>query len=74
MATRRRPNLRTMAALRYEVRALDEARRLGRLEGSGDWTLARCCQHLGRRVEFSLDGFPFRYPLRRRLVGRLVRL
>ena len=68
------PNLRMMSDLRNEVRALDEARRQGRLEKSGDWTLDQCCQHLGRWVEFSIDGFPFKYPWRYRLVGRLVRL
>lgn len=68
------PNLRMVSDLRNEVRALDEARRLGRLEKSGNWTLDQCCQHLGRWIEFSIDGFPFQYPLRYRLFGRLVRL
>jgi Protein of unknown function (DUF1569)/Domain of unknown function (DUF4265) len=68
------PNLCMMSDLRNEVRALDEARHQGRLEKSGNWTLDECCQHLGRWIEFSIDGFPFKYPWRYRLFGRLVRL
>jgi hypothetical protein len=31
-------------------------------------------QHLGRFIEFSFDGFPFRYPWRLRWAARLLRL
>jgi Protein of unknown function (DUF1569) len=59
---------------RREIVRLDDARNEGTLNRSGNWSLDQCCQHLGRWVEFSIDGFPFKYPWRFRLMGRLVRL
>lgn len=60
--------------VRNAVRRLDEARIQGRLQKSGSWTLDQSCQHLGRWIEFSFDGFPFKYPWPYRLLGRIVRL
>jgi hypothetical protein len=71
---RRLLTLASMSELRAEIERLDVARREGRLEPTGSWSLDQCCQHLGRWIEFSIDGFPFRYPWRYRLLGRLVRL
>jgi hypothetical protein len=71
---RRTLTLGSMGELRQEIERLEDARRRGSLEQSGNWSLDQCCQHLGRWIEFSLDGFPFQYPLRYRVLGRLVRM
>jgi hypothetical protein len=65
---------RVMSDLRNAVNRLDAARQQGQLAKSGNWSLDQCCQHLGKWIEFSFDGFPFRYPFRYRFFGRLVRL
>lgn len=59
---------------RSEIARLDDARTKGTLHRAGNWSLDQCSQHLGRWIEFSIDGFPFKYPLRFRLMGRLMRL
>jgi hypothetical protein len=66
--------LGSMAEFRQEIEGLEIARQRGNLKRSGNWSLDQCCQHLGRWIEFSFDGFPFQYPLRYRLLGRLLRL
>jgi uncharacterized damage-inducible protein DinB len=71
---RRSLALRSISDLRHEIERLDEARRQGCLEAGGNWSLDQCCQHLGRWIEFSFDGFPFQYPWPYRLIGRIVRL
>ena len=71
---RRRRALPTLRDLRAEVEALDAARREGNLDRAGAWSLDQCCQHLGRWIEFSFDGFPFQYPWPYRLIGRAIRL
>lgn len=63
-----------MIDFRNAMQRLDSARQAGGLESLGAWSLDRCCQHLGRWIEFSIDGFPFRYPFRYRLLGRLARV
>ena len=57
-----------------EVERLVTTRQQASLEQGGNWSLDQCCQHLGRWIEFSFDGFPFKYAWRYRLLGRLVRL
>jgi hypothetical protein len=71
---RRSLTLGSFADVRQEIDSLDSARQQGSLERGGKWSLDQCCQHLGRWIEFSFDGFPFKYPWRYRLLGRLVRL
>ena len=71
---RRALTLRSFPEYRHEVECLNTARQKGRLERSGNWSLDQCCQHLGRWIEFSIEGFPFKYPWRFRLAGRLVRI
>jgi hypothetical protein len=71
---RRVVTLPVVADFRHEIQALDAARSERRLRRSGNWSLDQCCQHLGRWIEFSIDGFPFKYPWHYRLVARLVRL
>jgi hypothetical protein len=71
---RRKLTLGLLSEYRQEVEGLSAARNQGVWEKTGNWSLDQCCQHLGRWIEFSIDGFPFRYPLRYRILGRLVRL
>jgi Protein of unknown function (DUF1569) len=71
---RRSLALESLDDLRLEIVRLDDARNEGNLNRAGNWSMDQCCQHLGRWVEFSIDGFPFKYPWRFRLMGRLVRL
>jgi hypothetical protein len=66
--------LGSVGELRQEVERLNLARKQGSLERAGVWSLDQCCQHLGRWIEFSIDGFPFRFPWHFRALGRLVRL
>jgi hypothetical protein len=66
--------LDSLAALRDEVLRLQQANRAGRLAAVGNWSLDQCCQHLGRWIEFSIDGFTFQYPWRYRLAGRILRV
>ncbi len=71
---RRKLSLGSLEELRAEVERLANVERNGRLNSVGHWTLGQCCQHLGRVIAFSLDGFPFQYPWHLRLAARLVRL
>ena len=48
--------------LRAEVERLAMAARSGRVRSSGNWSVAQMFQHVGRLIEFSFDGCPFRYP------------
>jgi hypothetical protein len=66
--------LDSFAAFRAEIDRLREVQQQGRLSQVGNWSLDQCCQHLGRWIQFSIDGFPFQYPLRFRALGRLLRL
>jgi hypothetical protein len=71
---RRSLHLSSFDDFRQEVMRLKYAQKQGNLYRAGRWSLDQCCQHLGRWVEFSIDGFPFKYPWHLRLMGRLVRL
>jgi hypothetical protein len=71
---RRLLTLGTLAEYGHEIQRLEGARTRGRLERAGNWSLDQCCQHLGRWIEFSIDGFPFKYSWHYRLLGRLIRL
>src|SRR5215475_2871324 len=65
------PSLNTLREEVEHLRAVEEA---GDLQAAGNWSLDQCCQHLGRWVQFSIDGFAFQYPWPYRLLGRLMRL
>jgi hypothetical protein len=71
---RRSLTLGSLAEYCHEIERLNTARKQGNLGHAGKWSLDQCCQHLGRWIDFSIDGFPFRYPWRYRLAGRLIRL
>src|SRR5262245_37216677 len=76
MAHRKRRSLalESLDDFHREIVRLDDAGNEGILHGAGNWSLDQCCQHLGRWIEFSIDGFPLKYPWRFRVMGRLVRL
>jgi hypothetical protein len=71
---RRSLSIGTLDDYRQEIVQLDHARHERDLNRTGNWSLDQCCQHLGRWIKFSIDGFPFKYPWHHRLIGRLVRL
>src|SRR5262245_44670064 len=70
---RRARSCSSFVDLRREIDRLSDADRQGKLKAVGHWSLDQCCQHLGRWIEFSLDGFPFQYPWHYRLVGRMLK-
>jgi hypothetical protein len=72
--SRRAVVIASIGEYRREVERLDEARQHGLLAHTGNWSLDQCCQHLGRWIAFSIDGFPCQYPWHWRLIGRLIRL
>jgi hypothetical protein len=73
--TQRRPlHLETIDELVAEVDRLAAAEAAGTVRRLGNWSPAQAFQHLGRFIEFSFDGFPFRYPWPMRLVCRILRL
>jgi hypothetical protein len=45
-----------------EVDRVLAAHAAGELRTLGNWSAAQILQHIGRLIEFALDGFPFRYP------------
>jgi hypothetical protein len=61
MNRRRDIQLSTIDDLEAEVDRLVEAARAGRVESLGKWSAAQALWHVGRMIEFSFDGFPFRY-------------
>lgn len=71
---RRRIRLENVGQLADEVEQLLESAMANRLESHGNWTLAQTLQYLGKNIEFSFDGFPFRYPWHLRLACRLLSL
>ena len=73
MTSRRILSFTSIDDVLADVSQLAKAESHGRLQACGNWSLAECCQHIGKLVEFSLDGFPFRYPWHLRLVSRFLR-
>jgi hypothetical protein len=74
VAARRQVHLRTVADLAAEVERVAEAAAASRLRTLGSWSAAQILWHLGRLMEFSFDGFPFRYPWPVRWPARLLRV
>src|SRR5262245_65830652 len=60
-ATRHTVRLQTIDDLVAEVGRVTEAASRGRLRPLGNWSPAQVLWHVGRLIEFSFDGFPFRY-------------
>ena len=71
---RRVVRLHTIDDLVAEVNRIVAAAGADRVRSLGNWTPAQALQHLGRMIEFSFDGFPFRYPWRFRCAAALLRL
>src|SRR5437588_3710761 len=72
---RRRPvRLRTIDDLLAEVDRVTAAAAAGRVRSLGNWSPAQVLWHIGRFVELSLDGFPFRYRRRPEWIVRLFRI
>jgi hypothetical protein len=60
-ATRRTIHLRSLDDLAAEAERIVAAAEAGWARALGKWSPAQILQHVGRLIEFSLDGFPFRY-------------
>ncbi len=72
---RRLLHFTSFAELAEEVDRIVRAQEAGTLRTSGNWSAGQILQHLGKTVQFSLDGFPFRAPLPVRLIfGSLKRV
>ncbi|HEY8503594.1 MAG TPA: DUF1569 domain-containing protein [Gemmataceae bacterium] len=72
VSERREVRLDTYEDLLAEVDRVVAAEREGRLRALGNWTPGQIFQHLGRWIEFAIDGFPFRYPWWVRVPGRVL--
>lgn len=68
---RRELHFASFDELLVEMERLELAEREGRLRMLGKWSLAQMFQHLGKWIEYSIDGFPFRYPLVLRVGARI---
>jgi hypothetical protein len=71
---RRRVCLRTLDELVAEVDWVTAAAAADRVRPLGNWSPAQVLWHIGRLVELSFDGFPFRYKRGPRWLIRLFRL
>src|SRR5262245_57111445 len=70
---RREVRLATLDDLLADLARVETAAADGRLRTLGNWSAAQVVQHIGKLFEFSLDGFPFRYPWHLRAGARLLR-
>jgi hypothetical protein len=66
---RRRLHFDNVAAIVDEATQLHSAG----YRSLGQWSLGQVCGHLAILMECSLDGFPFKMPLRYRLLGRVIK-
>jgi hypothetical protein len=69
---RRTVHLHSLDDLASEAERIVAAAETGRARTVGNWSPAQILQHVGRLIEFSLDGFPFRYGWRQALPARLL--
>jgi hypothetical protein len=74
VAGRRTVRLRTLDDLQAEVDRITAADAAGRLRTLGNWSAAQILWHVGRLIELSIDGFPFRYRRGPEWITRLFRL
>jgi hypothetical protein len=74
IAARRPVHLKTMDELLLEVDRLAAAAAAGKVRQLGNWSPAQVFWHIGRLVELSFDGFPFRYRRGPAWIIRLLRL
>jgi hypothetical protein len=74
VANRRPVHLRTIDDLMAEVDRVTGAASAGRVRPLGNWSPAQVLWHVGRLIELSFDGFPFRYRRAPAWITRLFRL
>jgi Protein of unknown function (DUF1569) len=74
VANRRPVHLQTADDLMAEVDRVTAAAAAGKVRPLGNWSPAQVVWHIGRLVELSFDGFPFRYRRGPEWVTRLFRL
>lgn len=72
-ALRRNLRFTTMRDLLAETDRLLDADALGALRTTGNWTPGQIMQHVGRLIEYSLDGFDFKAPWILRTFGPRVK-
>jgi hypothetical protein len=58
---RRAVRLRTVEELAAEMERVAAAAAAGKVRALGNWSPAQVLWHISRLIEFSFDGFPFRY-------------
>jgi hypothetical protein len=75
LGARRQIHLQSSSDLLAEVDRIQASAAVGAVRPLGNWTAAQAFQHLAKFIEYSFDGFPFRYPWPLRvgswLVGKL---
>jgi hypothetical protein len=73
IAQRRPVCLQTLEDLVAEVDRIVTAAAAGKVRPLGNWTAAQALWHLGKLMELSFDGFPFRYRRAPPWLTRLLR-
>jgi hypothetical protein len=74
VANRRPVHLRTIHDLVAEVDRVTSAVVAGKVRQLGNWSPAQVLWHIGRLIELSFDGFPFRYRRAPTWITRMFRL
>jgi hypothetical protein len=74
IANRRPVHLQTIDDLVAEVESITTAAAAGKVRALGNWSPAQVLWHIGRFIELSFDGFPFRYRRGPAWLTRLFRL
>jgi hypothetical protein len=74
VANRHRVRLQTIDDLAAEVERVIAAGAAGTVRPLGNWSPAQVLWHIGRLMEFSIDGFPFRYRRGPQWLIRVLRL
>jgi hypothetical protein len=74
VAHRRRVRLHAVDDLMADVNRVTAAAKAGTLRSLGNWSPAQVLWHIGRLIELSFDGFPFRYRRGPEWITRLMRL
>jgi hypothetical protein len=73
VAGRRRIQLHSLDELLAEIERVTSAAGKGEVRSLGNWSAAQMFWHLGKFIELSFDGFPFRYRPAPAWVIRLLR-
>jgi hypothetical protein len=73
VSNRRQVHLATLEDFAAEVDRIVAAAREGKVLPLGNWSPAQVLWHLARFIEFSIDGFPFRYLRGLSWITRLLR-